>query len=264
MKKHILFLAISVSVIAGCTKQKSISIENAQEHLVNAVIWTQYSAEKQALYYQMFNLAKTQLLANKTNSENTKPKAVVVDIDETMLDNSPFEVKCINTGKPYSKESWNKWVTQSNAKALPGAKEFSKFAEKNNIDVFYISNRSVNDFSVTLKNLQKEGFAFADSSHLLLKSEVSSKKVRRDIVRTNYEIILLIGDNLNDFSEIFEDRSNSYGFDTVEKMKEEFGKRFIILPNAMYGSWEGPIYNDTHNLSEKEKRNLRKEKLISY
>ncbi len=264
MKKHILVIAILLNIIAGCTNQKSNSNDYAQEHLVNAVIWTQYSGEIKAIYYQSFNLAKMQLLENKKNSGNTKPKAVVVDIDETMLDNSPFEAKCIETGKSYSKENWSKWVSQINAKALPGAMEFSKFAKKNNVDIFYISNRSVDDFDVTLKNLQKEGFAFADSSHLLLKSDVSSKKIRREIVSANYEILLLIGDNLNDFSEIFEDRSNSYGFDTVEKMKEEFGKRFIILPNAMYGSWEGPIYNDTHNLSEKEKKNLRKEKLISY
>lgn len=264
MKKLIFILVIVVSIINACTNENKNLNEPSQEHLINAVTWYQHSAEMKAIYYQSFNLAKIQLLKNKANSENTKPKAVVVDIDETMLDNSPFEAKCIETGKPYSKESWNKWVSQIAAIALPGAKDFSKFAEENDIEIFYISNRSVKNFDVTLQNLKNEGFAFADSSHLLLKTNESSKKARRAIASENYEIILLIGDNLGDFSDIFEDRANNFGFDTVEKMKEEFGKRYIILPNPMYGAWEKAIYNNTYNVSEDEKRKLRNEKLISY
>jgi 5'-nucleotidase (lipoprotein e(P4) family) len=264
MKKNILIIVISLSIITGCTEQKSNTEAPGQDNLLNAVTWVQHSAEMKAIYYQSFNLAKNQLLENKANSENTKPKAVIVDIDETMLDNSPFEAKCIETGKGYTKEAWNTWISQIDAKALPGAMEFSKFVEKNNVDVFYISNRSVDNFSATLKNLQKENFAFADSSHLLLKSKLSSKKIRREKISSNYDIILLIGDNLNDFSEIFEDRTNNYGFDTVEQMKEEFSKRFIILPNSMYGAWEKAVYNNTYDVTEEEKTKLKKDKLISY
>lgn len=84
------------------------------------------------------------------------------------------------------------------------------------------------------------------------------------MVRKNYEIILLMGDNLGDFSQIFEDRSINHGFDTVEKNKEDFGKKFIVLPNPMYGSWEGEIFDNNWNLSDEEKYNIRKSNLIDY
>ena len=151
-----------------------------------------------------------------------------------------------------------------NAKPLPGAVEFSKYAESKGVEVFYISNRSVDEFDVTLKNLQKENFAFADSSHLLLKTNTSSKTVRRDLVKENFEIILLIGDNMGDFSEIFEDRSNNYGFDIIEENKTKFGEKFIVLPNPMYGSWEKPLLNFKKDITNEEKYNLRKSNLINY
>ncbi len=198
------------------------------------------------------------------NNPSVMKKAVVVDIDETMLDNSPFETNCINTGNGYSSESWHNWTSMINAKALPGAVEFSKYAELKGVEVFYISNRNIDEFDVTLKNLQKENFAFADSSHLLLKTNTSSKTVRRNLVKENFEIILLIGDNLGDFSEIFEDRSNNYGFDVVEENITAFGEKFIVLPNPMYGSWEKAVLDFKKDLSDEEKYNLRKSHLTKY
>ena len=142
--------------------------------------------------------------------------------------------------------------------------EFSQFAKSLNVDVFYISNRSVDELDVTLKNLQKEGFAFADSAHIFLKSSTSNKKERREKVKENYEIILLIGDNMGDFSEIFEDRTSNYGFDVIEENKDKFGDKFIVLPNPMYGSWEKPILGNKRDLSDEEKYKLRKSELIGY
>ena len=262
--KKLIFLILGITIILNSCQQNSFEESKSQDHLIMSTLWYQKSGEMKAIYYQCFNWAKLRVDMAMVESNTETKKAVIVDIDETMLDNSPFETNCISTGKGYSKETWSKWTSQINAKALPGAVEFSKYAESKGVEVFYVSNRSVDDFDVTLKNLQKENFAFADSSHLFLKSNTSSKKPRRDIIRENYEIVLLIGDNLGDFSEIFEDRSINYGFDIVEENSENFGKIFIVLPNPMYGNWEYEVFDNKKHLSNEEKYLLRKSKLIGY
>ena len=229
-----------------------------------SVLWYQKSAEMKALYYQGFNIAQLRMDLFLTNDTSSKPNAVIVDIDETMLDNSPFEAKCIETGLPYSKESWGTWTSLAQAEALPGAVEFSHYAKAKNIEVFYISNRSVQEFEPTLKNLQEKKFAYADSLHLLLKTTTSNKEERRLTVNNNYDIVLLIGDNLGDFAEIFDDRTENYGFEHVLNFKNQFGDRFIMLPNPMYGSWETPVLNFQRDISEKEKYNFRKAALKGF
>lgn len=262
MKKiFVLGIIITFLTVSCSTKDEPA---NTQDHLIMSVLWYQKSAEMKALYHQSFNWAKYRVEQELQHQKADNKKAVIVDIDETMLDNSPFETNCIRTGKGFTKERWMKWTAKSSAKALPGAVDFSHFAESKNVEVFYISNRSVDEFDVTLKNLQKENFAFADSSHLLLKSNTSSKKLRRQIVANDYEILLLIGDNLGDFSEIFEDRSNNYGFKKVEDNKDLFGKKFIVLPNPMYGAWESSIFDSDKQLTDKEKYKTRKKVLEGY
>lgn len=263
MKRITIIIAGIVFLFTSC-QQENFDQQKSQDHLIMSVLWYQKSAEMKALYYQCFNWAKMRVeMATKSNNDDVK-MAVVVDIDETMLDNSPFETYCINNGTGYTKETWMKWTSMIKAKALPGAVEFSHFAKKHNVDVFYISNRSIDEFDVTLKNLQEQGFAFADSAHLHLRTTTSSKKERREKVLENYEIILLMGDNMGDFSEIFENRSENYGFDVVEENKEKFGDKFIVLPNPMYGAWEKPILDYNKNLTEEEKYNLRKSELVGY
>ncbi len=261
MKKIILLFFSAIFVLNSCQRVENKS--NSQDHLIMSVLWYQRASEMKAIYYQCFNWAKIRVDQIVENQTDTK-KAIVVDIDETMLDNSPFEGNAIQTGEGYSKKTWNYWVNQINAKALPGAVEFTNYAKSKNIEVFYISNRHVDDFDVTLKNLQKEGFAFADSSHLLLKTTTSSKKARRGIVKENFEIVLLIGDNMGDFSEVFENRYVNYGFNVIEENKDRFGEKFIVLPNPMYGSWEKEILDNKNNLSDQEKYELRRSKLIGY
>ncbi|MFC2103828.1 5'-nucleotidase, lipoprotein e(P4) family [Bacteroidota bacterium] len=261
--KKILLLIIGVTIILNSCQQSSYDESKSQDHLIMSTLWYQKSAEMKAIYHQCFYWAKLKIDMALASDIETK-KAVVVDIDETMLDNSPFETYCINTGKGFSRKTWSNWTVKIKAKALPGAIEFSNYAESKGVEVFYISNRSIDDFNVTLKNLRKEGFAFADSAHLLLKTNTSSKKTRRNIVKEDYEIILLIGDNLEDFSEIFENRSTNFGFDLVEENKDKFGDVFILLPNPMYGSWENEVFNNRRDLNNEEKYQLRKSSLLGY
>ncbi|MEW5845193.1 MAG: 5'-nucleotidase, lipoprotein e(P4) family [Bacteroidota bacterium] len=238
--RNLLLAAMTLPLIISCTG-KTKKEQYYQDYLIYATIWYQNSPEMKALYYQGFNIAGERL-KQFSKVKTTKPKAVVVDIDETMLNNSPFQAQEIIDNKEFSGDFWNEWSQLAKAEATPGAVEFSKLCDSLGVALFYISNRKVNEFEATLRNLDSLGFAFAKPEFLILRDNESSKKARREKIMERYEIVLLIGDNLNDFSEIFEDRSNSWGNPTVEQFKKEFGYRYIILPNPMYGDWEKNIY----------------------
>lgn len=263
------YLAILLSTaLFSCssTKQTTIATSN-HDKLIMAVAWYQHSAEMTALYYQGFNIARQRLDQAVDTNLSARQLAVVVDIDETMLDNSPFETTLINN-EDFQK-GWYGWTAKASARALPGALEFAKYAQSKKVDIFYITNRDDNERAVTLKNLQNQGFPFATEDHLLTKSDLSyttgntsSKTGRRARVSESHEIILLIGDNLNDFSEVFEDRSVNNGKDAVVKNQSQFGQKFIVLPNPMYGAWEKPLYNYKDGLSDEDKTLLLKAKLI--
>lgn len=260
MKKSILILIFGVIFLAGCQNQAKKEIN--QDHLIYATLWYQSSPENQALYHQGFNIAKMQL-AQFAAVKSQKPKAVVVDIDETMLDNSPFQAQEIIDNKEFSSEFWNEWSQLGKAKALPGAKEFSNFCDSIGVTLFYISNRKTTELDATIKNLDSLGFSFAKPEYFLLKENESSKKARREKISEEFDIVMLVGDNLNDFSEVFESRGDDWGASLVEQYKNEFGKRYIVLPNPMYGEWEKNLYK-TKDLTAEQKYELRKQSVKGF
>jgi 5'-nucleotidase (lipoprotein e(P4) family) len=242
--------------------EKQIKI-NPAEHQVNAVLFQQTAAEYRALCYQAFNIAKLRLEMDSRKMGLSRQKAIVLDIDETVLDNSPHGAMCILNNTLYP-DYWKEWMDAANAKAVPGVLEFLKYAEKKGITIYYISNRKEKYLEQTLKNLKDLDFPFADKEHIFLRTDESSKKARREKVSKTYDITLLIGDNLNDFSEIFEHKSIAERFELIDKMKGEFGKRFIVLPNAMYGEWEGAIYDYNYGKTNAEKSEARYEHLRGF
>jgi 5'-nucleotidase (lipoprotein e(P4) family) len=252
----------------SCSSTQKVTVATGnQDKLLMAVSWFQHSAEMTALYYQGFNIARQRLDVAVDTNLSGRTLAVVVDIDETMLDNSPFETTLIKNAD--SQKGWSDWTSKASARALPGALEFAKYAQSRQVHIFYVTNRDDNERDVTIRNLQMEGFPYATQDHLLTRSDLSytagntsSKTGRRTKVAENHEIILLIGDNLNDFSDVFEDRSINNGKDAVVKNQSQFGNRFIILPNPMYGAWEKPLYDYKEGLNDAEKTLLLKSKLI--
>ena len=267
--KHVIYsflLASTLLVSCVATQKTAETTYSENDRLLMAVAWFQHSAEMEALYYQGFNIAAQRLdEAVAANAGNNK-LAVVVDIDETMLDNSPYETTVIRSGN--SPSGWFNWVEKSRARALPGALEFANYAQTKNVEIFYITNRNTGERAATIKNLQNERFPFADDDHLLTRDDLSfsagstsSKEGRRIKVAINFEIILLIGDNLNDFAVDFEDRKENNGKDAVATYRAQFGKKFIVLPNPMYGAWEKPLLDYNEGLTEDEKTKLIKAKL---
>ena len=217
------------------SREENVTIQDAW---ILSVLWYQRSAELQALYHQAYNIAARSLVENLKNSNGQRPKAVIMDIDETILDNSPTQALQIIRNVSYSDSLWQTWVDLAEAKPCPGALEFTRLADSLKIEIFYITNRDKQTAeALTILNLRKYGFPFADTLHLYAREQVSSKSERRKKVSETHDVLLLIGDNLADFDDSFDSRGADLGFGSVENMRKEFGTRFVILPNPMYGPW---------------------------
>ena len=221
---------------------------------VFSALWQQNAGEFRALCYQAYNIAQFRIDENLKNL-STRPLAIITDIDETFLDNSPYAVTEAKKGKDYDPKTWTNWTAKAEAKAYPGSVNLFKYAASKNVQVFYITNRDENDRIGTLKNLKNLGFPFANKAHLMLKSATSDKEARRLEVLKTYEVILYMGDNLADFSKIFNKKPQSERNELVDENSNQFGKRFIMLPNSGYGDWEPalPRYNYQLTPAEKDK-----------
>jgi 5'-nucleotidase (lipoprotein e(P4) family) len=235
----------------------------SSDHLTMAVLYQQTAAEYRALCYQAFNLAKYQVDQNMKIMGLQRQRAVILDIDETVLDNSPHEAKCILNNTLYP-AYWEDWMNASSAKAIPGVLDFLKYVKSKNIEIYYITNRKEKYREQTLKNLKMLGFPNAENEYLMLRTAESSKKARRDKVSETHQVIMLIGDNLNDFSEVFEKESVTDRFKATDELKSKFGQYFIVLPNAMYGEWEGALYDYDYSISTQEKSQKRYKYLESF
>jgi 5'-nucleotidase (lipoprotein e(P4) family) len=236
---------------------------SSQEHLMMSVLWYQRSAEMRALYYQGFNMARIALDNKLKNSTATEKNAVVLDIDETVLDNSPYEAKMIDKGFVYSSKTWKEWTKLGTASPTPGVVDFLNYAKSKGVEIFYVSNRDLDEREATIKNMKKENIPFADTLHLLLKTTSSNKTDRYNSIGKKFRILLTIGDNLRDYNEIFANRRYNYGFAMADSLKTKFGEDFIILPNPMYGDWEKAVYSGKFP-SEVEKNKIRRTALITY
>jgi 5'-nucleotidase (lipoprotein e(P4) family) len=212
------------------------------EYIVSATLYQQKAAEYRALCYQTFNLAALMLDKDLADKRIDKHRVVIVDIDETVLDNSPFQGKSILENTAYPKY-WNEWCKLAKAIPVPGAVTFLNYAKANGVGVYYVTNRDENLRVPTLSNLVSAGFPFADDAHLVMKTTESSKESRRQAIAARNHIALLIGDNLADFSYLFDKQSPARRTALVDSLRYAFGPKFIVLPNAMYGDWEATLYN---------------------
>lgn len=202
-----------------------------------AVKYAQNSAAVHALQVQAYNIAKEKLSEYlKTHSDNKNP-AVVLDLDETVLDNTPLMAMGIKKGFDYTKwgKHWRAWVQDASADLIPGAKSFLKYADQKGVKIFYISNRVAGQEKATIKNMKKLGLPQVTKNSVMLQGK--SKKIRRNVVKENHDIALLIGDSLHDFSAAFIKESSKKRNHVVENMENKFGDKFIILPNPSYGEW---------------------------
>ncbi|MBN1326465.1 MAG: 5'-nucleotidase, lipoprotein e(P4) family [Candidatus Cloacimonetes bacterium] len=242
-------LFITCCVLKENTVQKNRSELN-NPYLLMSILWQQTSGEYRALAYQGYNLARERL-DEDLKIKRVRKRAIIADIDETVLNNSYYNAKLIIEELDYP-DDFYKWIDLAQATPVPGALGFLKYAADCDCEVFYISNRRTRCMDGTLKNLQKFGFPQADEDHVMLKEDISSKESRRTAITEQYDVILLLGDNLIDFSDLFLNNSVEARFSAVDSLESRFGEDFIIFPNPMHGSWIKALLDYQSYQSEEE------------
>jgi 5'-nucleotidase (lipoprotein e(P4) family) len=258
-------LSILLLLFTACATTKKTATGSAFSITNNGKvwgsIWQQRAAEYKALCFQAYNIAKLRVDEGIKNS-GSKPLAIVTDIDETLLDNSPYDAARALQNKDYTDATWKEWTGKAVADTVPGAPAFLKYAASKGITVFYITNRNENERGTTLKNLQLYGLPNADDAHLQLKTGTSSKEARRLNVLKTHNILLLCGDNLPDFDMLYDNHpSEENRVATTQKLEKEFGSRYIIIPNPSYGDFEGALFGFNYKLTNAQKDSIIRAKI---
>lgn len=235
---------------------------------LNAVLWVQSSAEYAAATTGIYSAAQRVLEVGLADSSWTAATeqggdyrrlspAVILDVDETVLDNTPYQARLIEDGEAYGSESWGEWVAEARAPAVPGALAFTTAAARAGVTVFYVTNRDAPLEEATRANLERLGFPVARQPDvLLMRGErpawSSDKSSRRADVARSFRVVVLVGDDLNDFVSA-DSASVTERSALVERYRHNWGIRWIVIPNPMYGSWErslvgGADRSDAHRL----------------
>ena len=232
--------------------------------LLDAVVWTQTSAEREALCEQVFAAATAAMRARTQGSGDAgaggKPWAVIADIDETMLDNSPYQAALVRDGAAFSPSSWADWCRRAQATALPGAVAFADACRERSVTVFYVTNRDAAVEADTRRNLAACGLPLQAGKGVdvvLCRGEVdgaSGKQGRRDRVASGHDVVLWLGDDLGDFLEPA--ASVAQRQLQVREHRAEWGSRWFVLPNPMYGSWERALVGDDPDADAAKRRAL--------
>jgi 5'-nucleotidase (lipoprotein e(P4) family) len=262
MKRSLTALLAGALLLAACsTPKKTESTSIANNGKVWASLWQQRSAEYKALCFQAYNTAKLRL-DEALKIPGSKPLAVVTDIDETLLDNSPYDAMRAAKNEEYSLATWKAWTAKAQADTVPGAPAFFKYAASKGVAVFYITNRDEDERAGTIKNLQLYNLPNTDNEHVLLRQSSSSKETRRQQVLKNYNIVLLCGDNLPDFDMLYDNKSaESNRLAATEQLKKEFGSKYIVIPNVSYGDFEGALFNYNYKLTGAQKDSIIRAKI---
>jgi 5'-nucleotidase (lipoprotein e(P4) family) len=233
---------------------------NPQERTLDANLYMQTSAEYRACCLQAYGWMTERLRTKLAATRNEGlPPAVIMDLDETVLDNASFQSFLDRERLAYSDALWDTWEKQypDEVRLVPGAKAFIEAAEGMGITVVYITNRLTRNKAATVEALKHNGLNTENiEERLLLKEAASDKTVRRQAVEQKYRVLFLAGDNLRDFAEEFiapkvqTDAERAKAMDEraarVDKQRYRWGTDWFILPNPVYGEWQRLVSEHPH------------------
>jgi acid phosphatase len=261
-----LIAGISLIFLFASCQTAEVATDTSNNTLYST-LWIQTAAEYEALTHQAYNTSSrllpvaledsswTAALQQSDNYEELPP-AIILDVDETVLDNSYYEVRGIIDKTGFDPETWNSWVREMEAEAIKGAAELTSQADEMGIAVFYITNRSADVQAATEQNLRDEGFPVAEGSVMSNGGQpdwTSAKTVRRQLVANDHRVLMLFGDDLNDFVPArgisIEQRK-----ELVETHSDKWGYKWFVFPNPNYGSWERALYTGDEESAEEEQQ----------
>jgi len=242
--------------------------------LLNAVLWMQRSVEYKASALTAFALARIRLdqaLADpnwtgapkeQAGAYQSLPPAVILDIDETILDNSGYQAWMALKGTTFDQKTWNAYVNTVTSLPIPGALEFAQYADSKGVKVFYVTNRVAEEEPATRKNLEKLGFPMGGNADTMLMARKqpdwgSAKGTRRAHVARSYRVLLNVGDNFGDFVDEYRG-SEAERLKVLEQHKDRWGREWIMIANPSYGSFESAPFGHDFKLSDGEKRKLKR------
>ena len=280
LKRALVFVMLTLLVAApGWADRRGYEPQPLSE------VWVHTSGEYEALCHQTYNLAAERLrslepLLTRDKQgrahlfHDPKPLAVVMDLDETVLDNSAFQVFLFTNRVPYKDHLWQSWVEYQGATArahhsVPGALKFIQYVESLGITPIFITNRFESNRShttnvlkglgVNLKDIDQRLFHRATNEHELAQEWVKehgidptsrlgeallsghhSKERRRQIVQQKYQVAAFFGDVLSDFVATVKKDPNRTPAERKElaaRMGPHWGRSFFVLPNPLYGPW---------------------------
>jgi acid phosphatase len=268
LQAWLVFLVISVS-LGGCTKSSG-----RQENL-DAVLWVQTSSEYVATTTGIY-AAATRALKQAVDARDGKSgrMVVVMDLDETIVDNSRYKAHQIQSDFGSPLKAWDQWIELRNATAVPGALNFISAARGMGVLVMIVTNRRCvarpGDDAYcpqeedTLANLQQLGLQF-DGESLFLRGErppeqcldylsaeesqsgtwaSADKSSRRSCVRHDYEIVMMFGDQLSDFVTNPETSTLESRKASLAQYEDRWGRSWFLIPNPTYGTWLRLLYPD--------------------
>ena len=246
----------------------------AADDSLNATVWFQTSVERDLVYTAIYRAAGQRLGAalrdkrwdalpkdERTNDYTKLPPAIIVDVDETVLDNSPSSVRQIREHRGFNEAAWGEWVNERKAKPLPGAVEFLSTAAKKGVTVFYISNRDASLGEATVANLRAAGFPLKDDTQFLGLGTVvdgceqngSEKTCRRQLVARKYRVLMQFGDQVGDFVQVLANTRDGRR-EAIAPYQAWIGERWWALPNPLYGSWEPALFDNEWGQPEPARR----------
>jgi 5'-nucleotidase (lipoprotein e(P4) family) len=258
-------LLLGVFVIPGCANLRTGQSGAASDDRLGATLWQTTSVEYRVVAQSIYGAAKSHLERALADHQWTAlpaqggnfqhlPPAVIMDIDETVIDTSGFQSLLVKTGARFSRTRWRDWSSQNEPGAVPGAIEFISFVQSRGVTVFFVTNRDYATESLTRKHLVSAGIKLPDDIDTVLSQSErpdwgTDKGSRRDFIAKSYRVLMLFGDDLADF--ISEYRTSAQAR-MSEAMKHEWGTKWFMLPNPMYGSWESSLYDFNSDLSMDE------------
>lgn len=233
---------------------------------LHGTLWLQGALEYDVACQQAYSLARLSLkeylsdnsrsaAIEQDNDYRSLPPAVILDIDETVLNNSPFQARLVEQGVDYNEAQWVAWVNEGKAKAIPGASGFLQLALSCGVKIFFVTNRTSDLETVTVANLKQElGFRIT-ADMVLCKNEkpewTSDKSSRRREICKTHRVVCLVGDEFNDFAFIGKPPA-SERLRLGQILSERWGNGWIILPNPLYGDWEKSLYDYSTTLTDRE------------
>jgi 5'-nucleotidase (lipoprotein e(P4) family) len=278
MRTHALALFVASILLGGCATHQAATAEATPalvaaaeteqgppaDDSLNATAWFQTAVERDLVYTAIYRAAGERLDAalkdrhwdalpkdERNNDVSKLPPAIIVDVDETVLDNSPSQVRQIRERRGFDEAAWGAWVNERKAKPLPGAAGFLNAAAARGVTVFYVSNRDASLSDATVANLRQAGFPLKDASQFLGLGTVvdgceqngSEKTCRRQLVAGNYRVLMQFGDQVGDFVQILANTPEGRRA-AIAPYMDWIGSRWWPLPNPVYGSWEPALFGN--------------------